>query len=437
MNVSPAPTGLIKEVNILAATTKSGKSSRDKKRKDPKGRRLKPHERYIKDKKLYSYRWTDSDGKRREVYAKTLNDLRAKENKIERDKLDGIVPDDPTMNMVFDKWYKKAEDSISDNTLGNYTDMYDRHVRPSLGKKRIKSVTKNHVTTFYKNLHIEHGLAFSTLETINNVLSQIFKTALDDDIIRKNPASGALAELKKMNHYVREKRHAMTIPQQRAFIDTIRDHPWAEHWLPLFVFFLGIGCRVEEVIGLRWADVDMEEGLITLDHRLLCYDRKLRKARYYILPGLKNGDKMRQIPILNEVRQALLDERTFQKNNGMTCKVNYDGYTDFIFLNRFGNVHNPRTINNTIDRIIDTYNREEIEAAKKEDRVPLLIPHFSIHSFRHTFATRYCEVDDNVKVLQEILGHKDIRTTMDIYVEVTNASKKKTFDGLDGKITVI
>ena len=64
------------------------------------------------------------------------------------------------------------------------------------------------------------------------------------------------------------------------------------------------------------------------------------------------------------------------------------------------------------------------------DEFPLLLPHFSCHSLRHTFATRLCEAGLNIKVIQDVLGHKDISTTMDIYVDVTKELKKKEFDNL-------
>ena len=141
--------------------------------------------------------------------------------------------------------------------------------------------------------------------------------------------------------------------------------------------------------------------------------------------------------MLSDVRQALINEREYQRATGITCTAIIDGYTNFVFLNRFGYVHNPQTINRAIDRIVLLHNREEMELAEKQHREPLLLPHFSCHNLRHTFATRYCENESNIKVIQEILGHKDIATTMDVYVEATKDAKKKSFLKLDGKIMIV
>ena len=79
---------------------------------------------------------------------------------------------------------------------------------------------------------------------------------------------------------------------------------------------------------------------------------------------------------------------------------------------------------------------KEEEDAKAEGREPELLPHFSCHHLRHTFCTRFCENETNLKVIQEIMGHADITTTMDIYNEATKDKKIESFAGLEGKIKI-
>lgn len=82
------------------------------------------------------------------------------------------------------------------------------------------------------------------------------------------------------------------------------------------------------------------------------------------------------------------------------------------------------------------YNNREKVKAKKEQRKPILIGHFSIHNLRHTFCTRFCENETNIKIIQEIMWHSDISTTMNIYAEATESKKKESFDNLEGKIKI-
>ena len=98
--------------------------------------------------------------------------------------------------------------------------------------------------------------------------------------------------------------------------------------------------------------------------------------------------------------------------------------TGFVFQNREGRVPNPRTVNQGIRRITENYNSDELLRAKKEKREPVLLPHFSCHHLRHTFATRLCEAESNLKVIQSVMGHRNIETTMDIYAEATEESRR-------------
>lgn len=140
--------------------------------------------------------------------------------------------------------------------------------------------------------------------------------------------------------------------------------------------------------------------------------------------------------MLSEVKKALENELAYQKEAEISCQSIIDGYTNFIFLNRNGCPHNPQTINRAIKRVTLAYNEEEMERAEKEKREPVLLPPFSCHNLRHTFATRYCENETNLKVIQEILGHRDISTTMDVYAEATKDAKAQSFASREGKIKI-
>ncbi len=76
--------------------------------------------------------------------------------------------------------------------------------------------------------------------------------------------------------------------------------------------------------------------------------------------------------------------------------------------------------------------KEELQAIG-EKREPIILPRFSCHVIRHTFCTRLCENETNLKVIQDVMGHKDIQTTMDIYAEVSEQKKKDSFEKLNGK----
>lgn len=124
------------------------------------------------------------------------------------------------------------------------------------------------------------------------------------------------------------------------------------------------------------------------------------------------------------VKQAFIMEREYQEEAEIKCKGRVDGYDNFIFVNRNGDVQNQGNLNKAIQRMMRDCNDEILEKYGA-DSDPVLLPHFSCHILRHTFATRLCESGINLKVIQSVLGHADVSTTMNIYVDVTSSLKKK------------
>jgi integrase len=132
--------------------------------------------------------------------------------------------------------------------------------------------------------------------------------------------------------------------------------------------------------------------------------------------------------MIDDVKEAFELEKQYQSQLGIECNAVIDGYSDFIFINRYGHTQNQQTLNKAIRRIIRDCNDAELI---KDENATVLLPHFSCHSLRHTFTTRMCEAGINIKVIQDTLGHKDISTTMNIYADVTKELKTEEFKELD------
>ena len=157
---------------------------------------------------------------------------------------------------------------------------------------------------------------------------------------------------------------SLTLPQQQAFLNFIKKTPKFQHWLPMFTFMLGTGCCISETVGLCWSDIDFESGFITIQHNLVYHDHEVGGC-FFTMSTPKTAAGKRAIP------------------------------------------KNPQTVNRAIKRISVAYNEAELEKAEKEKREPQLPPPFSCHNLRHTFCTRLCENETNLKIIQDIMGHKD------------------------------
>ncbi len=180
--------------------------------------------------------------------------------------------------------------------------------------------------------------------------------------------------------------------------------------------------RVGEITGLRWCDIDFEEETISVNHTLVYYSTRTEQGQIFAIntPKTKAGERI--IPMLPKVKEAFLMEKAYQEECGIKSNAVVDGFRDFIFVNRFGNVQHQGTLNKALYRIIRDCNYEILDNNHKEDAV--ILPKFSNHSLRHTFTTRMCEAGVNIKAMQEILGHADAETTMDIYAEATKDLKR-------------
>ena len=401
-----------------------GKNTRSKVRFDDRHIRLKTGESQ-RDNGTYVFRWTDKVGKRHAVYADTLDQLREKEEEILLDQHDGIRADkkEMTVNELYGLW-KNLKRGIKDNTMQNYIYMYESFVMPTFGKNRVAQIKKSDIRKFYNLLLDKKYLGISTLDTIHNILHQTFQVAVDDGMIRQNPTDNMLRELKLAHGFNTEKREALTLPQQKLFIEYLLNTPRYRHWYPIFFIMMNTGMRAGEITGLRWRDIDLEEGTISVNHTLVYYNHRDEKGCYYSIntPKTKAGERI--IPMTEEVKKAFLMEKQYQIDAGIESIGRVDGYDDFIFVNRFGKVQNLGSLNKALERIMRDCNGQILDKTPP-DQKPVLLPHFSCHILRHTFATRLCESGISLKVVQTILGHVDISTTMNIYVSVTSELQHK------------
>ena len=351
------------------------------KRKDSHRIVLKKGE-YQRTNGTYAYRWTDGKGKRHEVYARDLDDLRAKEKEIDADTNEGIKVEARyvIINEMYDLWVQLKR-GIKDNTFENYKYMYNTFVRPSFGKKRIQTLKKSDVKIFYNYLADQRCLQASTIDSIHNVLHQVLDMAVDDKYIRSNPSDKALKELKQSHAFKTEKRRALTIAEQELFLNYLRNNETYSHWYPIFAVMLGTGMRVGEITGLRWCDIDLDNGVIDINHTLVYYCHRHEvelNGCYFNINTPKTKASNRKIPMIESVKEAFLMEKANQEKTGIKCSAVIDGYSDFIFVNRNGKTQHQGTLNKAIRRIIRDCNDEVL---LNDENATVLLPHFSWQQF--------------------------------------------------------
>lgn len=417
------------------------------KRKDRKGRILRNGEVQRSDGK-YMFRYVDLSGWRKAVYSWKLVDtdkvpegkkcdrsLREMEKQIQRDLDDKINTADGDTMTVDDLYEQFMADrlDLKETTRCSYAHLYDTHIRDTLGYKKVGAVKYSDIQRIYLCMLTKENYKMGTVQSVHSILYQMFDMAMIESIIRTNPTASALKKAKRLSERKEtQQRHALSIEEQARLVDFVYHDKTYRRWGPLFTVLLGTGMRIGEALGLRWCDCDFDANTITVDHILVYKEREVDRKYEYRITTPKTITSKRVIPMFAEVREALLKIKETQQCIAKPFEV--DGYTDFIFLNSHGKVFTPGAVFSTIQRITDAYNREEHFLAEKENRDPCFLPKFSAHILRHTFCTRLCENKTDIKVVQDVMGHRKITTTMDVYNEATTLRKRDSFQSLEGKI---
>ena len=406
-------------------------------RKDSKGVVLKEGE-YERSNGTYEYKYRNKFGERKSIYAKTLVELRVKEDNISRNLLNGSDNFDSNLNIndIFEIW-KKIKRGLKDNTFKNYIYMYQQFVEPTFGKLKLNKLKRTDVRGFYNKLKEDGNLKVSTIDCVHTVLHQVLDVAVDDEYIRFNPSDNALKELKAAYQNESEKKRAMSLEQQIIFQDFLYNCNTQKRWYPIFYVMLWTGMRVGEVTGLQWDDLDFKNNVISVNRTLVYYSKGKGIGNRYAINTTKTEAGKRKIPMTSEVKKAFFMEKELQEAFNVRCIDSIGGYNDFVFLNRFGNVHNNGTLNKALRRIVRDCNLDIIDKSRNSTDEAVLLPHLSNHILRHTFSTRLNEKNVNVKVIQAILGHADVSTTMDIYVDATEDFKSDSMKEFEKSMELI
>lgn len=391
-------------------------------KKDLKGRNLKTGEGQ-RENGMYRYRYTDIGGVRKEVYSWKLvpSDPLPKGKKSclslrEMEKNIALELEKNPINRVADKTtvheliliYLQTRSNLSNSTLQNYTDIIKRDIAPTdFAKMKISEVRKSDVQRYYAYLNKEKKLSVSTIHIYHSIISPAFQLAVDDDILRKNPCNNCMKDYPTGT--LSSNKKALTRQEQTALLDFLKNSTVYNRYYPIVAFMLGTGCRIGETLGLTWEDIDFENKMLSVNHQII-YKKNLSSGKcetYIEKPKNKLG---RMIPLQNDVLKILNQHKQRTYFSSLYNPYTLDGYSHFVFLNSNMKPYLNISMVQALYRIRDAYNR-----CHDEENGDVILPHFSAHTFRHTFCTRMAENGIDVKVLQKIMGHQKIEVTMQVY----------------------
>lgn len=395
-------------------------------RKDKKGRVLRKGESQRKD-GLYQYRYQDFLGNRQTIYSWRLVEsdrlpegkqdsasLREREKEIEEVLSLGIAgaKSDITLNQMFDSYVvrkKHKGKALKDNTTNNYCAMYDKHIRNTIwGEMKVADICKPNIIDLLNNL-LDDGVSYGTALFFKKVLSGVFNLAIDDGIMEKNPTLRVMNEIEGQQ----ERREALTVEQQEDLLAYVKCRNFTLY--SKIMFLVETMCRISEMAGITWDDIDMKNRIVTIDHQLVYKKFREDKITTYHITETKGYDS-RVIPMSEELFDILRKVKKYYFLNRTDEVV--DGRDKFVFCTPARTLLNSAQFNTELKRLVKEYNKTA------EYPIENICPHM----LRHTGCTRYAEDGMDIKVLQQLMGHKSPQTTMNIYNHVQEERARKEME---------
>ena len=375
------------------------------KRKDSKGRVLKDGESQRAN-GTYDYRYTDIHKKRRCIYAKSLTELRKKEDELRRDMADGIdyAAGEMTVAELVDR-YMNLKRGLKQNSLRSYGSAVKRIHADPFGQKPIKTVKLSDAKGWFVFLH-DSGIKQNTIGVLQSVVRPAFEMAVDDDIIRKNPFKFKLSDVVPKDAYVRD---ALTKEQQEKYLQFVQDGGGS--YYDDVVILLGTGLRVSELYGLTKSDLDFDRRCIHVRRQL---SRTANQPYFISSPKTKSG--IRIIPMTDTVYMAL--KRVLKNRASPKVEMLVDGCTGFIFLDKAGK---PKVAMH-LENFMRGLQRKHPWALGGD------FPKVTPHVLRHTFCTNMQQAGIDIKSLQYLMGHSNASVTLDVYTHTDYNVVKRAFD---------
>lgn len=344
----------------------------------------------------------------RSITGKTQKEVAQKmrEMAVEVDQGTYQAPSKMTLGEWLETWKKEYTGDVKPSTVYLYSRNIDQYIIPWLGAVKLAELTPLQIQTLYNRLlkpdqKEVRPLSAKTVRNVHGVLHKALEQAVQVGYMRTNPASAC-----KPPRVTKAEIKPLDASQVSAFLKVAQGHP--HEYLYQITMFTGL--RQGEVLGLTWDCLDMERGTLLVKQQLRREQKK--GGKYYFSPPKNN--KARVLTLAPTVLRLFRLQKIRQ--TGMRVKAGELWQeSNLIFSNAVGSYLSYRTVYDCFKRLM----------------VKIGAPATRFHDLRHTYAVMAIQSGDDIKTVQENLGHATAAFTLDVYGHVTAQMKQASADRME------
>ena len=336
------------------------------------------------------------------VTGKSQKEVREKIQSIAVELNEGtfVAPSKKTLEEWLDIWLAEYQGSKKPLTIQNYKQAIKKHIRPALGGVLLKSLTNLMIQRFYNSLtEGDHPLSPKSVKNVHGILHKALDQAVKAGELKTNPSDNCV-----LPKQVKPEIKPLEPEEITRFLQNLE----GEAYRNLFVVAFFTGMRQGELLGLSWDRVDFEQGVIEIRQQLQCIEGN------YFLETPKH-DKVRLIAPAKLVMDALKEEKEAQDHNQKLLGDKWQNEWNLVFTDTFGK--------HLVRRTVDKHFKKILEKSGIE-------PH-RFHDMRHTFAVSMLDAGEDLKSVQDNLGHATAAFTLSQYAHVSKKMRMESSERMN------
>lgn len=365
---------------------------------------------YRENKDLYMWRF-QHNGTPYCGYCKTLTEAKEALEDMKYEVKHGMKGKEKkdTLDAWFEEWLDTYKSDCKESTLNYYRNVYKRYISPVFGKCKVKDLKTTQIQRFTNRM--AKDFSKTTASTVNFLLYDCLKQAKQLHMININPMSDTSVPRFKPQ----ERKKALTAEQVTQFMDYAKANNCS--YYSIYRMLSLTGCRIGEILGLEWDNVDFDAESIYIKQTLIYMPST---GFYFDEPKSDAGKRRIRMKKGGELYNLLKARRVEQLEQRLKAHGYWKplkGFTNLVFTTEVGTPHHDSNVRKRMKVLIERMREQGND-----------IPDFTPHTLRHCYATRALENGMQPKTLQKVLGHSTFQTTMDLYADCMDSTINDEMD---------